>query len=267
MGAIESARGLREPPLVLLLTMRADFMGQALAHRPFADALDEAALIMGPMNREELRLAIEQPAEMQGAAFEPGLVERLLDDVGQEPGNLPLLEFALTLLWEAQKDGWLTHSDYEAMGCVEGALATYADQAFAGLEADEQERARQVFVQLVRPGEGTEDTRRMATRAEVGEGNWDLVKHLADKRLVVTGRDAEGRETVEVVHEALIQKWGRFREWMNADRAFRAWQERLRGNLRGWQESGQDDGALLARRTIGCGTRLAGRAGAEPERG
>ena len=82
--------------------MRADFMGQALAHRPFADALQEASLLMGPMTRDELRVAIDRPAEMQGAAFEPGLVERILDDVGEEPGNLPLLEFALTLLWERQ---------------------------------------------------------------------------------------------------------------------------------------------------------------------
>jgi WD40 repeat protein len=62
---------------------------------------------------------------------------------------------------------------------------------------------------------------------------------------VVTGRDAQGRETAEVVHEALIQKWGRFQEWMDADRAFRQWQERLRGSLRQWQESGGDEGALL----------------------
>jgi predicted Zn-dependent protease with MMP-like domain len=77
-------------------------MGQALAHRPFADALQEASLLMGPMTRQELHTAIEQPAEMQGAAFEAGLVERILDDVGEKPGNLPLLEFTLTQLWERQ---------------------------------------------------------------------------------------------------------------------------------------------------------------------
>ena len=191
-------------------------------------------------------MAIEKPAEMQGAAFEPGLVERILDDVGEKPGNLPLLEFTLTQLWEQQTDGWLTHADYEAMGCVEGALAAYADQVYAGLEAGEQERARSALVQLVQPGEGTEDTRRIATREEIGDENWELVQRLADRRLVVTGRDAQGRETAEVVHEALIQKWGLFREWMDADRAFRSWQERLRSSLRQWQESGQDEGALLA---------------------
>jgi WD40 repeat protein len=149
-------------------------------------------------------------------------------------------------LWEGQTDGWLTHADYEAMGCVEGALAAYADQVYADLDPNEQERARQALVQLVQPGEGTEDTRRIATHEELGDESWSLIQRLADRRLVVTGLDARGRETAEVVHEALIQKWGRFREWMDADRAFREWQERLRNSLRQWQESGQDEGALLA---------------------
>jgi WD40 repeat protein len=103
-----------------------------------------------------------------------------------------------------------------------------------------------VFVQLVQPGEGTEDTRRVATRAEVGEENWPLVRHLADRRLVVTGRDVTtGVETAEVVHEALIQRWGQLQGWMAEDRAFRTWQERLRAALRGWETTGRDEGVLL----------------------
>ncbi len=246
LATVEASKSQRTGRAVILLTMRADFMGQALLHRPFADALQEATILMGPMNRQELHTAIEKPAEMQGAAFEPGLVERILNDVGEKPGNLPLLEFTLTQLWERQTDGWLTHTDYEAMGCVEGALAAYADEVFTDLEPAEQARARHAFVQLVQPGEGTADTRRIATHEELGDEAWGLIQHLADKRLVVTGRDALGRETVEVVHEALIQKWGRFQDWMNADRAFRLWQERLRLNLRQWQESGHDEGTLLA---------------------
>lgn len=230
----------------LLLTLRADFMGQALAYRPFADALQQGSLLLGPMTREELQAAVEKPAELQGAAFEAGLVDRLLDDVGSEPGSLPLLEFALTLLWEKQDQGWLTHAVYDSIGLIDGALASFADQVYIGLEPNERERTRRILLQLVKPGEGTEDTRRVATKDELGDENWVLIKRLADRRLVVTGRDAAGNETAEVVHEALIQKWGRFREWIEADRAFRSWQERLRENLRQWQESGQEAGALLS---------------------
>jgi class 3 adenylate cyclase len=232
-------------PLVLLLTLRADFMGQALGHRPFADALQDGSLILGPMNRNELQAAVEKPAELQGAAFETGLVQRILDDVGQEPGNLPLLEFALTLLWERLDEGWLTHAAYEEIGRVDGALARYAEEVYGDLDPSDKEGSRRLFVQLVQPGEGTEDTRRVARRLELAAEQWSLIQYLADQRLVVTGRDESGDETVEVVHEALIQGWDRLRAWMKEDRAFRTWQEGLRVALRGWEASGQDAGALL----------------------
>jgi WD40 repeat protein/DNA-binding SARP family transcriptional activator len=234
------------PRGALLLTLRADFMGQALAYRPLANALQAGALLLGPMTRPELRAAIETPAKLQGAAFEPGLVDRILDNIGQEPGALPLLEFSLTLLWQRNEAGWLTHAAYEEIGQVEGALARYAEQVYGELDEADQMQARRIFEQLVRPGEGTEDTRRLATRDEIGEANWLLAQHLADRRLVVTGHEpSSGTETVEVVHEALIQRWERLRGWMATDRAFRGWQEGLRASLRQWEQSGQDEGALL----------------------
>jgi len=232
-------------PLRLVLTLRADFLGQALAYRPFADRLDGRTLLLGPMSREELEAAVIRPAEKQGVAFEEGLVTRILDEVGDEPGSLPLLEFALTQLWERQERARLTHHAYDEIGGVTGALARYAERVYDGLHETERERAREVLIQLVQPGEGTEDTRRKASRGELGEARWPLVRKLADARLVVTDRDATGRETAEVAHEALIQRWGRLREWMEENRAFRLWQERVRAMCRQWEESGRDEGALL----------------------
>jgi WD40 repeat protein/energy-coupling factor transporter ATP-binding protein EcfA2 len=235
-----------DSPLRLILTLRADFLGQAVSHRGFADGIQNALLILGPMTRGELSQAVENPARKQGVGFEAGLVERVLDDVGDEPGNLPLLEFALTQLWGEQKTGSLSHEAYEAIGGVEGALARYADQVYGRLSEEERDSTRRAFTQMVMPGEGTQDTRRMAQRDELGEGDWELVRKLADARLVVTDLDVVSEiETVEVVHEALIQSWGQLRGWMMEDRAFRTWQERLRASLRGWEASERDEGALL----------------------
>ena len=230
---------------VLLLTLRADFMSQALTHRPFADALQDNALILGPMNREELREAIERPAQQQGAAIETGLVARILDDVGEKSGNLPLLEFALTQLWEHLDQGWMTHAAYESIGQVEGAITRYAEEVYNELDVDQRVQAQQVFVQLVQPGEGTEDTRRVAFHSDLSGEHWELVQHLANKRLVVTGQNEANLETAEVIHEALIQGWDRLREWMDTDRSFRRWQEGLRVAMRSWLASEKDDGALL----------------------
>ena len=97
--------------------------------------------------------------------------------------NLPLLEFALTLLWDQMDEGWLTHAAYEEIGRVDGALSRHADEVYAKLKASDQEQARRIFVQLVQPGEGTEDTRRIARRAELVGVEWALVQRLADERI------------------------------------------------------------------------------------
>jgi len=234
----------RNPALHIIFTLRADFLSQAFSHRPFADGLQDSTLILGPMTRGELGRAIEEPARKQGVRFQTGLMERILDDVADEPGNLPLLEFALTALWDKQTSRQLTHAAYDEIGQVAGALARYADDIYQGLTQLQKDQARSVFVQLVRPGENTEDTRRQATRTELG-ANWALVQELANARLIVTNRERDQEETAEIVHEALIRSWGRLQEWMRANRTFRAWQERLRGMMQQWEANNRDDGALL----------------------
>jgi formylglycine-generating enzyme required for sulfatase activity len=227
----------------LVLTLRADFLGQALLYRPLADALQNTDLKLGPMTRVELTEAIEKPAARQGVAFEEKLVKRLLDDVGEEEGSLPLLEFALTELWQHQQRRSLTHVAYDEIGEVKGALSRHADKAYRRLTPTEQAQARRVLVQLVNPGAGTEDTRRLATRAELDQ-NWALVAKLASERLVVTNQMAQQQDTVEVAHEALIRHWQQLRRWMDEDRTFRAWQERLRFAMAQWQLS-REEAALL----------------------
>ncbi|CCI27298.1 WD-repeat protein (fragment) [Microcystis aeruginosa PCC 9808] len=238
--------------MVLVLTMRADFLGNALSYRPFADVLQNTDLKLGPMNREELTEVIEKPAQKLGVTFEAGLVKRILDDVESEPGNLPLLEFALTELWQRRQGKELTHLAYTEIGEVQGALARHANEEYDKLSEAQRKEVRRIFIQLVRPGEGTEDTRRLATKAELGAVNWALVKQLADARLVVTSRSEKAQvETVEVVHEALIRNWGELRGWMDTDRVFRAWQERLRAGMYQWQQiengdvTGWDESRLL----------------------
>jgi len=234
------------PLFSLVLTLRADFFGQASSYRPFADALQDSILILGPMNHQELQDAIEKPAHLLGVRIEEGLSERLLEAVGEEPGNLPLLEFALTQLWSKRRYRMLTHAAYDDIGGVKQALAVHAEEAFRKLDPHEEQRVRRVFTQLVQPSQATEDTRRIATESELGPENWGLVARLANERLVVTGRDeASEEETAEIVHEALIREWERLRQWTNEDRAFRQWQERLRSTIRQWEMSGRDHGALL----------------------
>jgi FOG: WD40 repeat len=277
--ADELLAAIAQENITVVFTLRADFYGYVLSYRPFRDALQEyTPQLLSSMKREELQAAIELPAQKLEVQLEGNLTQRILDDVGQEPGNLPLLEFALTRLWEKQKNRELTHQAYEEIGGVKKAIANHAEQVYQKLSETEKQQARRIFVQLVRPGEGTEDTRRVATRAEVGDENWNLVSYLAgyQARLVVTGsyqkdltpqppslpgngeyespsprrRGVWGEvtlaeDTVEVVHEALIREWLTLREWMSANRQFRTWQERLKVGLRDWKNHKYETGGLL----------------------
>jgi formylglycine-generating enzyme required for sulfatase activity len=209
-------------PLTVVLTLRADFTGQALKSRALRDRLQKASVMLGPMTRAELEEAITGPAQQAGLGFQPGLVGRILDDVGDEPGNLPLLEFCLTQLYARSQGGPMCQAAYEAIGGVRGAIVHRADSVIDEMEARDPGReavARDVFLQLVQLGEGSEDTRRRAPLGDFDETAPTLITHLASERLVVTGRDpGSEQETVEVAHEALIRNWQRLRGWLRQDR-------------------------------------------------
>ena len=238
------------PWLTILFTLRADFYGRVLEDEPFGRRVDSGLVNVLPMTAAERRAAIEQPAINGGRRFEEGLVQAILDDIETEPGELPLLQFALTELWERQTPtGLLTHAAYTDIGGVTGAIAQRADQTLKNLHADEQATVRRIFMRLVRvaqPDEGAEDTKRRITLAEVDATMQALVYKLADARLLVTGRDEQsGSETVEVAHEALIRGWAELKIWLNSDREFLLWRQRLRSLVANWLASKQDEGALL----------------------
>ena len=240
------------PDVSLILTMRADFYGRALLYRPLADALQGHVENLGPMSREELRAAIVQPAANANLSFDPGLVETLLDDVESKPGSLPLLQFALREMWGRQENRRITRESYDAIGGVQGALAKRAETIFAdmtghGANTAMEAHFQRLFTRLVTPGEGQEDTRRIADRHELGDEVWSLAQRLADEgnRLVVTSAPGPGYETAEVVHEALIRNWPTLTGWINRDRAFLSWLRLIKPTLELWSADRTDEGPLL----------------------
>lgn len=246
LASVRVASAKLVPNFTLVLTLRDDFLGDAL-ESPLGKALQEFKTeFLYAMTREQLQEVIEKPAEKQKVKIEECLTDRILDAVVGSPGILPCLEFALTQLWEKQKNNLLDFSAYKEIGGVEKALANHADSVFEKLNETDQKRVKIIFLQLVNFEKKKQDTRRMATRTEVGKDNWNLVKKLADARLVVTGREEEKKEeTVEIVHEALIRGWDRLHQWMEEDRDFRTWQERLRAAMERWEAINRDEGGLL----------------------
>lgn len=219
------------PKATLLLTLRADFYSEVMSLDPgLSHLLEQRTFHLHPMERAEREQSITGPAEKVGLAVASGLVNRMLDDLGEEPGNLPLLEFALTELWRRDPGRRrLTHESYEAMGTVRQAIAQRADEIYDSFSRDKQEAVRHALTtRLVSVAERAEDrdTRR---RARLSKLDADLLEELVQERLLVTRRDPRTREeTVELAHDALLLHWEALRRWVEEDRDFLRWLRRLR---------------------------------------
>ncbi len=213
----------------LLITLRADFLGAALNHPRLAAWLDaDRHKLLGTLDADGLQAAITRPLEDQRLRFEEGLPQRMIGELGDSPAQLPLLQFTLKQLWEQRSGELLTLRSYEALGGVSHALAHHADSIYQGLSDEGKTALRRLFIQLIQPGEGTEDTRKVAALSQFSDpAQQRIIQFLADERLLVTGENS-----VEVAHEALIRHWQPVREWMKDDRPFRVWQEGLQRDLK-----------------------------------
>ncbi len=231
--------------LTLVLTLRADFYGEALRFEGLRPRLERGQKTVGAMTPAELRRAIEGPAAAGSWTFQSGLVETILQEMGSEPGALPLLAHALRETWQRREGRQMTLAGYRAAGGVEAAIATTAEALFADLDPADQARVRAVFLQLTAVGEGVPDTRRRAARAELArageaaEAIEPLLHRLAAARLVVM---EDG--VVEVAHEALIREWPRLQEWLAEARESLYQQRRLREAAQTWLVLNRDPGAL-----------------------
>jgi class 3 adenylate cyclase len=243
----------REQGAHVIVALRADFYGHCADYPRLAAAVEARQALVGPMTEEELRRAIERPAERAGLLLEPGVVEAILRDVEGQPGGLPLLSHSLLETWKRRSGRMLTVIGYLQAGGVQGAIAKTAETVYRdALTPDQRALARNIFLRLTELGDATEDTRRrvalaeLVPRTEQAAAVDAVLQILVDARLVTVG---EG--TVEVAHEALIRHWPTLREWLDEDREGRLLHRRLTQAARDWDALGRDP-ALLFR-----GARLA----------
>jgi len=250
-------------PVTVILVIRDDFYSRFVREaRPLVKWLERSLANIPPtLEPKELRAIVEEPARAVGLALEEGLAEVIVQEAMETtpqgaPGTiLPLLEFALTGLWERREEGLLTHAAYRAIGGVTGGLTQWADSVLARLDEAQRRLARRVLTDLVHLGDESRnipDSRRRRTLDELcrheeeREAVHQVVRLLADARLLVTGRDlTTGQETVELIHEALLREWRRLLGWLQEDRRFLAWRQTLEERIREWEDKGKDEGLLL----------------------
>jgi signal transduction histidine kinase len=234
-----------EGPTTVVITLRADFYAHCAQFDHLRAVLEKHQAYIGSMNTNELRWAIEEPAHRNSWDFEPGLVDLLLRDVGNEPGALPLLSHALLETWKRRRGRALTLEGYHESGGVRSAIAKTAETVFKRLTPEQQAVARNIFLRLTELGEGTQETRRRAALSELvprDEGKpivEAVLKTLTDARLVTTGRGV-----AEVAHEALIREWPTLREWLDEDREGLRVHRRITEAAREWEKLDHDSSVL-----------------------
>jgi WD40 repeat protein/energy-coupling factor transporter ATP-binding protein EcfA2 len=245
------------PLLKIVATMRSDFLDRldpAPANR-LARLTEKHRPLITQMHQDELRLAIEQPAAHHGVVFESGLVKQIIDDVQEQAGCLPLLQYTLNLLWETEvqtqsiEDRTLNINNYHKLGGVRGALQQHVDQIYNALSETERLTAQRIILKLVDIGgdesSGTEwkPVRRRAHWSEFSENQEQKVlMQLINQNLLVSNRQPQIQEaTVEIAHEALLNSWTRLHDWILSNRQAITLRNRLNEDVVRWRSKRIED--------------------------
>ena len=207
---------------------------------------------MTPLAPDELERAIVRPASSVGQTVEPALVAQVASDVAEQPGALPLVQYALTELFDRRQEGRLTLEAYREIGGVGGALAASAEHLFETRQLGGRDAVRELFLSLVTLGEGTPDTRRRVRLSELSRSETDpaamesALDAYGRHRLLTFDRDPATREpTVEVAHEALLGAWDRLRGWIDEARDDIRVRNTLASAAADWEAAGRDESFLL----------------------
>jgi WD40 repeat protein len=236
--------------LAIVTTMRADFLESCLHSESLTQLIQEQKVLMPPLVGANLEKAIALPAQLQGYRFEEGLLGEIIQDVGKEEGCLPLLQFALTELWEKRDKHkiQLTLEKYQEMGGVIGALNRHAESIYQSLNNQQQELLKRIFLKLVRTNHEDKDIRQRQPQNRLHwikypNNEQETVNDVLEK--LIQGRLVIGNVWLDLAHEALMEGWERFVEWRKEGRELRRLIDRIEDALREWQKEHKDENLMM----------------------
>jgi WD40 repeat protein len=250
------SRAVSDPKsrLRVLVTLRADFYDRPLTYAGLAELMKARSVVVTPLVPEELERAAAGPAEGVGVRIESAVIADIVAEVTAQPGALPLLQYALTEMFERRDGASLTSEGYREIGGVSAAMPRRAEDLYRRMNQAGQAGARQLFLRLITLGtDGSEDTRRRVLRSELAslldvdaEAMEAVIETFGARRLLSFDHDPVTRgPTVEVAHEALLREWDRLRGWVEGAREDVRAHRRLHAAAREWTDSGRDLGFLL----------------------
>ena len=225
----------------LVLTLRADHLGDLAPYPEIARILEDGLYLLGPMREPDLRRAIEAPAHGAGLRLEPGLVDLMVREAGGEPAGLPMLSHVLRETWERREGSTLTVDGYKATGGIQHAVSQSAELLYDAMDEPQRAQLRSLLLRLVVPTEAGDPVRTRVPRDKVAvdEDHARLVEQLVDARLVSIDGDA-----VQIAHEALVRVWPRLRGWLDDDLEGQRLFRHLAESADAWHTMGRPDSEL-----------------------
>ncbi|MEM8860307.1 MAG: AAA family ATPase, partial [Chloroflexota bacterium] len=261
INLITQAALAKNSRLIVVMTLRSDFVSECIVYPQMRKLLSEQAEFVGAMEPHDLVNAISKPAISVGAKIDPALVVQVIADMKGEPGALPLMNFALRDLFEEEKTTIgepmdLMLNEYFERGGIEKALERHAETVFELFSEEQKELTKSVFSKLVTVGQGRVDTRRTAAFAElIPAGTTEIeTKAVIDElakagvRLVTVsaegGVDEDEQDiSVTIAHERLIDAWPWLRQLVDENRELIQMLNQINSDAAQWLAT-EDDGYL-----------------------
>lgn len=228
---IHSARQT-DLPIYVIFTMRSDFLGDCALFLDLPQIMNDSQYLTPRLNRDQLKTAIEGPAHFFGAKVCPKLVNVLLNDMGNDMDQLPVLQHALMRMWVIAQDKGLDELNldlYEKIGTLRHALSNHADSVFnKNLSIQQQKIAEVLFKALCQVSSNRQDTRRpvsIADVARIARVDAQAVIHVVnqfrapDKSFITPPIEInlQPDDVIDISHESLIRLWQRLKDWVKEE--------------------------------------------------
>jgi WD40 repeat protein len=270
---LEATLAANLPQLSIVVTLRSDFEPRFLNSKALKSHWTHARFPVRAMRSDELRQAIERPAAEMALYFEQlpeqrNPVDRLVDEVGQMPGALPLLSFTLSELYIKLAKKWETgessdraltlDAEFDFEGGVAGSLTRRANQEYDSLPDDaHRDTMRRVMLRMVTVESGVSARRRVPSSELVYADKHDpskrddeenkrvdlVLERLNNARLIVSGQET-GEPYVEPAHDFLVKSWDKLQKWQQKEQEDLLLQRRLTPNALEWKNKEQSASVL-----------------------
>lgn len=218
--------------IYVAITMRSDFIGDCAQFPDLTRKINDSHYLIPQLTRDQKRRAIEGPVAVGGAKIAPRLTQQLLNDLGDNPDQLPILQHALMRTWSY----WTRYKDfedepvdlkhYEAIGTMSEALSMHANEAYDELTED-QKRICEILFKAITEKRGENFGIRRPTKlneiAAIADVSEEDVAGVIEKfrepgRSLITpafGMALGGKAIVDISHESLMRIWVRLKNWVD----------------------------------------------------